>query len=152
MTTRLVILSCGRQEVAQPDHLLDDLALGQVPLDPFQSTGAENTSHPTADLGADADGPAVLLGHQHTLDPSAVATSQQQLVGSVGGLPLLYDLGAEDRPLRVELLAQAPGQVGHPLEPLGAVLEDPAKHLVRVETRVADLFDPGLQLVGRRIK
>ena len=84
MTTRFVSRLPGRQEVAQPDHLLDDLAPGQVPLDPLQPAGAEDAPHPAADLRADADRPAVVLGHQHALDPPAVAAAQEQLVGPVG--------------------------------------------------------------------
>ena len=121
MTTRFVSRSSGGQEVPEPDDLLDDLPLGQVPLDPLQPAGAEDAPHPAADLRADADGPPVVLGHQDALDPpAAVGASSRSLSVPSGRGVVEVDGRGEDGPLGVQLLAEGEWEVGHRARPLAS--------------------------------
>ena len=141
MTTRLVIRLLGRQEVAQPEHLLEDLALGQVPLDPLQSAGAEDTPIPQ---------PTWVLMQTVRRSSSAISTHSIRRPSRHSRSSLSVPSGAtrdgarsrvpKTVHSRVELLAQRLGRSDIALEPLGPLLEDPAQHLARMETRVALLF------------
>ena len=99
MTTMCADRLVGRQEVAESEHLLHDLVSGQVPLNAFQTAGAEDAAHAAADLSADADRTSPTLSHQDTLDPPAIATGDHQFVGPVGRTSMKGDAGAEDGPL-----------------------------------------------------
>ena len=96
MTTMCVTVSPGGRRFRSRSTCSTISPGGQVPLDPLQPAGAEDAAHAAADLRADADRPAVLLGHQDALDPAAVAALQQQLVRAVGRDVMEGDPGAED--------------------------------------------------------
>ena len=70
--------------------MLEDLRAGQVPLDPFQTAGAEDAAHPAAHLRTDTSSATILLGHQHALDRPAVGELREALVD-------LLDLGHDFR-------------------------------------------------------
>ena len=57
------------------DHLLDDLAGGQVPLEAGLAGGAERAAHGAAGLGRHADRGPGRVAHQHGLDRGAVAAA-----------------------------------------------------------------------------
>src|SRR5439155_24716199 len=97
----------------------------EVPLGPFEPTGAEDAAHPAAALGAQADRAARSLSHQDALDPPAVTAFQDELVGAVERDVVIDDPGAEDSPFGVEPMPQRLGQVRHRLERRGPAADDP---------------------------
>src|SRR4051812_2632183 len=92
-----------RQQVAQSEHLLDNLARRQVPLNALQAAGTEDTAHAAANLRTDTDRAPSVFDHQHALDPSAVATLQEQLVCPIGRPVVIRGVRAENAPVSREL-------------------------------------------------
>ncbi len=72
-------------------HLLDDLALAQLPLEAGLPGGAELAGHGAAGLGGDAHRHPVGIVHQHGLDPCTVVQRPEPLgglarVGALAGM------------------------------------------------------------------
>jgi CBS-domain-containing membrane protein len=137
-----------RQQPIEPQHLLDDLAGGEVSHHAVQSARAKHTAHAAADLCADADAAANAVAQEHALDLLTVGQRQQQLLGSVGGLrvagnsrrPKLKRLG-QVRPHRFRQIAHV-GPIGR------SALEQPAAHLRSPISRLVMLGHPGFQING----
>ena len=55
ITTMWLSRSSGPKQPLQPQHLLDDLAGGEIALEAVEAAGAEDAAHAAADLRADAD-------------------------------------------------------------------------------------------------
>jgi hypothetical protein len=70
-----------------PHHLLDDLARGELSLEPGLAGGAEAARHGAARLGGDAHRRALGVVHEHRLDEGAVVQAPEPLhrVPAVGG-------------------------------------------------------------------
>ena len=98
--------------------LLDDLALGQLPLEPRLAGGAELAGHGAAGLGRHADGHPIGIAHQHGLDLRAVAQRPQPL----GGLAVIGRLPGDLVQCRGQRSAQRGTKVGGQLgELLGSL-------------------------------
>ena len=104
-------------------HLLDDLALGQLPLEARLAGGAELAGHGAAGLGRHADGHPVGVTHQHGLHLCAVAERPQPLGGLavIGGLP--GDLLQCRRQRHGQRVTQIGGQLGQLLGSLDPSVE-----------------------------
>ena len=122
----------GGEQLLEAEHLLDDLAAGEIADYAVESAGAECATHAAADLRADADRamPAV-VAQQHALDALGVVQFEQQLLGAVVGLAVRGDVGGPEGELFGQLPAERLGQVGHLLEAAGPPLEHPLPHLAR---------------------
>ncbi len=148
MTTDCVTPLRAGKRFWSRSHLLDDLASGQVALDSFQSAGAEDTSHPTPNLCADTDRPALVFGHQHTLDPAAVVTRRARAYRYHQDDTRRSAISVlENNPFARRAASSDPGQVGHPLEPIRAMQKHPAHALDASGTRGGQFLHPGLELV-----
>src|SRR5262245_19049398 len=64
------------QQALEAEHLLDDLAGRQIPLDAVQAARAKNAAHCTADLRADANAAALAIAEEYTLDPPAAVVGR----------------------------------------------------------------------------
>jgi hypothetical protein len=111
------------------DHLLDDLAGGQVALEPGLAGGAEPAAHGAARLGRHAHGRAVAVVHEHGLDPGAVGQGEQPLDGLAAVADRLGRRGEGGGQLGVEPGAQRLGQ-RRQLARGGQLLVQPRPHLV----------------------
>ena len=80
----------GRPGLPHGDgNLLDDFALGQLPLEPGLTGGAELATHGAAGLGGHADGHPVRVVHEDRLDLGPVVERPEPLgrLAGVGRLP-----------------------------------------------------------------
>ena len=124
-------------------HLLDDLADGEVANEAVDACGAEAAAHRTADLRADAGGAMFLVvAQQDALDPLGIAKFEQEFFGTVGRLAVLDNLGGPNLELGGELIAQRGRQVGHLVEAGGPFLKKPLPHLPHPIRRQAMLDEP----------
>ena len=105
-------------------HLLHDLPGGQVAGQAHLTCGAERAGHAAAGLGGDAQGGALLVAHEDTLDAHAVV----QLPQVLDGAPAVCAQGAHrgdelGQQLGAQLLALGGRQVGHIRAVTGEVRE-----------------------------
>ncbi|UUZ95834.1 hypothetical protein LJK87_16380 [Paenibacillus sp. P25] len=95
------------------DHLGDDFARRQIPLQPAQRGSAERTAHPAPHLGRDADAVAVTVLHDDRFDRIAVGQLEQEFDRTVLG-PVMGHFRQSDK---IELFGKfVPhrfGQVAH---------------------------------------
>ena len=121
------------ERIARDHHLRDDLLRRQIAHQPLCAGVAEGAGQRAADLGGDAQSPAILLGDMNGLDLLAIGKAQEPFAGSV-------DRGERARyrrPLqhvaRRELVAERLRQRGHRREIGGAATIDPVPELARAE-------------------
>ncbi len=130
-------LVLGRRPFAERiprDHDLSDNLLGrEIAHQPLCAGVAEGAGQGAADLGGDAQGPAIILGDMYGLDLLAIGKAQEPFAGSI-------DRGKRarnHRPLqhvaRRELVAERLRQRGHRREIGGAPTIDPVPELARAE-------------------
>ena len=124
-------------DAAEVQHLVEDLARGQVAAELHRAGGAERAGQRAAGLRGDADrAAAVAVAHQHGLDGAAVVGVEERLDGAVGAVRLVDELERGERHLGGQPLAQRGGQVGHLVVAARAVGR-PAPHLAGAEGGLA---------------
>ena len=132
---------------ADLDELVDDLAGGEVALQPLEAGGAELAAHGAADLGGDADGLARILltdaelrgADDDGLDEGLVAEFEEQLVGHVVGLLVEHECRGHELERLGEPGAEGLAEVEHLIPGTGAFFVDPVENLLRAKRRFAAL-------------
>ena len=66
-------------------HLTEDLGKMQIPHQPVRTRRAESTVHPAPYLSGDAEGVAVVVGHENALYEVAVKEGEKILLAAVTG-------------------------------------------------------------------
>ena len=141
-----------RKQPVEPQHLLENLPRGEVAGQPQQSTGAEDAAHATPHLGAQADGPPVLLAHQHALDVLAIVQAQQQLFGPIDRFLMPHDLARKQRQLALQVVAQPGREVGHQVVTVDPFAKDPPPDLVGAETGNPVGLAPHFQFLAGQVQ
>src|SRR5438067_10393963 len=127
----------------------DDLGGAEVAVEALLRGGAERAVERTADLGGDAERPAVGLGNEHHLEGLTRVRPEQPLAGAVRGAPHGEDLRCAHLGQRVEPRAQLLREIGHAGEGVDAALVDPVHQLARPEGLAAELLDERLEVRAR---
>ena len=65
------------------DHLPDDLARAEIPLEPHRARVAEGAREAAADLGGHAEREPVAVGHQHRLHARPVGEDEDDLLAAI---------------------------------------------------------------------
>ena len=118
----------GAQPAGGVMHLPDDLAGGQVTLQPALACGAERTGHATTGLRRDADGGASGVAHDDRLDHRPIESAPGGLDRQAGVRRLLADRHEQGREELVRnLLPDSGGQIG----PAGRICVQAGKPLGR---------------------
>lgn len=89
--------------------LPDDFSHGQVAVKSAQPSGAEDASHWTADLGADAAAYAVFVWEQDALENLVVAVVNEQLLDSIACFEMGSDVKRSNYELFRELVSKGSG-------------------------------------------
>ena len=142
----------GGQQVPQAQKLFQNLAAGQVASYAIQTTGAEDTAHAAAHLGADAGRASRVFLDKDALDEFAVLEAEKQLVRAVGCLQVPANARSERRKLRRQGGAEVARQIGHLLERLRSAGDEPAADLPGAQRRLAVLMQPGQKLFARHVE
>src|SRR5262245_51440337 len=121
--------------MAQPQHLLEDLTCGEIARHAIEPTGAKDAAHATTDLRADANSSAIALTDQHTFDLLPVGERQQQLLSTIGSLPVRFDRGCPKAEVTCQPVSQGRGQVRHPGKACDPLVKKPAAYLRGAVTR-----------------
>jgi hypothetical protein len=103
----------GRQQVAYPDDLFDDLGGAQVPFQALKPAGAEDATHSAADLSTQTNRPARAFEKKDTLDMTFIVASQDQFLRAISGNIVTGDRSTKDCPVSVKLGSQGFGEVCH---------------------------------------
>ena len=124
-----------RQDVAVgAEHLAQHFTRRQRAHTALQRGGTEGTAHPASHLGGDAKRIAVVVVHQHALNAVAVLHAKEELHRIVDfRAALMDDLHRLGDGLRLQLLAQGQGQIGHGVE-IGPLV-NPLEYLPGTEGR-----------------
>ena len=98
-------------DAAEVQHLVEDLARGQVAAELHRARGAERARQRAAGLRGDADrAAAVAVAHHHGLDGAAVVRVEERLDRAVGAVRLVRELEAtRTGPRRPAARAARPG-------------------------------------------
>ena len=81
MNTMCVTRCSGRRERVGDEQLPDDLACRQIALDPHGPRQAKRAAEAAADLGGQAQGEAIVVGHEHGAHQRAVGEPEDELAG-----------------------------------------------------------------------
>src|SRR5262245_33222838 len=136
------------RQIPQSNQLFQYLRLCQIPDQAVQPTGAKDTAHAAADLGADARRAAAILLNQNAFDELIIAQAEQELVRAVGGLQMTLNTGFQRHEGIRKLLAQGLRKISHILKGLSAGHDEPAPYLPGAQAELAMLGKPSSQFIG----
>ena len=129
------------------DHDLRDDFLGrQIAHQPLSAGVAERAGQSAADLGRDAQGPAILLGDVDGFDLLAIGKAQQPFASPVDRGQSARDRRPFQHVARRETVAERLRQGGHRREIGGAAVINPVPELTRAERLGAKFSHLGGQL------
>ena len=127
-----------REDAVHDEQLAHHLGGGEVPFLLVEAGGAERAAHGAADFARDADGVAVIVGHEDRLDLGPVFHLEEQFDRAVAS-DLLAVNGREGKGIGF-LQGRTKGfrHVGHGVEVEDVFLVDPGIELLGAVRRLAE--------------
>ena len=111
------------------DHLRDDLARAEIPLEPHRAREAEGAREAAADLRRHAEREPVAVGHQHRLHTSPIGEDEDDLLAAILRRRPALHLGHADERALGQDSPEVARQIGHGVDIDGTLLVDPRRKL-----------------------
>jgi hypothetical protein len=132
--------------------LFYDLSSREIAGNSVQAAGAENASHATANLCADAGGVPAILLEEDALNKLIIVKPEQQLLRPVTGFQVPGNPRPQGRELAGQAVAQLARQIGHLVESFGSPSDNPAANLAGAQRRLSLTLQPVHQFITSKIE